>query len=66
MQETRLLGGLVTALGLGGYAVGVAVAYPGRALSVAAVMFGLALAAVGGGVGARGGEREGGSGGEAS
>lgn len=38
---------VLTVAGVVGYAVGTAVAYPGRAFTVAAVMIGLALAAVG-------------------
>lgn len=49
MQPTRLFGGLVTLLGLVGYGVGAAVAYPGRAFSVTAVMLGVTLVAIGGG-----------------
>lgn len=46
MDETRLGAGLL-AVGLAGYAVGLAVAYPGRAFSLTAVMVGTALVIVG-------------------
>ncbi|MEZ3114919.1 hypothetical protein RYH80_03175 [Halobaculum sp. MBLA0147] len=46
MDRSTLLGAALTAVGLVGYAVGVAVAYPGRAFSVTAVTVGLALLVV--------------------
>lgn len=44
----RLLAGGValTALGVAGYGLGLVVAYPGRAVSVTAVMVGLTLVAI--------------------
>lgn len=50
MQRLRLFGSGVTALGVAGYVGGVVVDYPGRAFAVTAVMLGLTLVAVGGGV----------------
>lgn len=51
MRRTLWVGiGLSTA-GLAGYGLGLAVAYPGRALSLTALMAGIALAAVGAGGG---------------
>jgi len=47
MQRVALLGAVVLALGLAGYAVGVETTYPGRAFSVTAVMLGIALLALG-------------------
>ena len=47
MDRTLLAGVAVTTLGLAGYAVGVAEPYPGRAFSIAGVMVGLTLVAVG-------------------
>jgi hypothetical protein len=47
MNRTLLAGLVCTALGLAGYALGVARPYPGRALSVTAVMVGITLFAVG-------------------
>jgi hypothetical protein len=48
MHALRVLGLCVTGVSVAGYAAGVWVAYPGRAFSVAGVMVGLALAAIGG------------------
>lgn len=48
MNRTRAGGLALLSGGLLGYALGIAVAYPGRELSVAAVMVGLTLTAVGG------------------
>ncbi|MDL5361752.1 hypothetical protein [Halalkalicoccus sp. NIPERK01] len=47
MNRTLGIGLLLTAGGLAGYLVGLAAAYPGRALSVTAVMVGIAIVAVG-------------------
>lgn len=45
--DWRSLVGVVTlAAGLGGYALGLVAAYPGRALSVPATMLGLTLVAI--------------------
>jgi len=49
MDTVLVLGVVTTALGLVGYAVGVAAPYPGRAFSVAGVMVGVTLVAVGAG-----------------
>ena len=49
MQRVRALGAAVTLLGLAGYLAGVGTAYPGRALSLPAVMVGLTILAIGGG-----------------
>lgn len=46
MNRLLAAGVLLTLLGLGGYVAGLAVAYPGRALSVTAVMLGITLIAV--------------------
>jgi len=48
MRRTRAAGLALAGVGIGGYAVGATVAYPGRALSLPAVMVGVTLAAVGG------------------
>jgi len=48
MRRTRAAGLVLAGAGVAGYAVGVTVAYPGRALSLPAVMVGVTLAAVGG------------------
>ncbi len=48
MDRTRALGTVVTAVAVAGYAVGIWVAYPGRAVSIAAFMVGATLVAVGG------------------
>lgn len=48
MQRLRLAGAVVTVAGLGGYVAGTAAAYPGRSLSLTAVMVGLTLVAIGG------------------
>jgi hypothetical protein len=47
MNRTLTAGLLCTSAGLVGYAVGVLRPYPGRALSVTAVMIGITLFAVG-------------------
>ena len=47
MQTAAIAGALLTAAGLGGYVVGVLVPYPGRSLSLTALMFGLALVTIG-------------------
>jgi len=47
MRAPLALGLALTAVGTVGYAVGVGTAYPGRSLSVAAVMVGVTLAAIG-------------------
>jgi hypothetical protein len=52
MQRTRAVGLALSGAGIAGYAVGAVTPYPGRALSLPAVMVGLALAAVGGAGGA--------------
>jgi len=47
-MNTALAAGIaLTVAGLAGYALGVAVAYPGRAFSVTGVMVGITLLAVG-------------------
>lgn len=47
MDSAFAIGIVVTAVGLIGYAIGTATPYPGRSFSVAAVMVGLTLVAVG-------------------
>lgn len=47
MDRLRLAGLLCTAAGVGAYAVGTAVSYPGRAFSLTAVMVGTTLLAIG-------------------
>lgn len=47
MNRMIAVGGGLTAAGLVGYALGVAVSYPGRALTVTGIMVGIALLAVG-------------------
>lgn len=47
MNRTFLTGLVVVTIGLAGYLAGIAVAYPGRALSVTAIMIGVTLVAVG-------------------
>jgi hypothetical protein len=47
MNTALAAGCVLTVVGLAGYAVGVAVAYPGRAFSVTSVMVGVTLLAVG-------------------
>ncbi|ADJ16023.1 hypothetical protein [Halalkalicoccus jeotgali] len=49
MNRTLGLGLGLTTGGLAGYLLGIAVAYPGRSLSVTLVMIGIALAAIGSG-----------------
>ncbi|MFB6073476.1 MAG: hypothetical protein ABEJ89_00525 [Haloarculaceae archaeon] len=46
MNASFVAGLLLTGAGLVGYLVGVAVAYPGRAFSLTALMLGVALAVV--------------------
>lgn len=50
MHRTRVLGATLTTLGVAGYVAGIATPYPGRAFSVTAVIVGLTLVAIGGGV----------------
>ncbi|MFC6864480.1 MULTISPECIES: hypothetical protein [Haloarcula] len=47
MHTAAIAGALLTAVGLGGYAVGVLVPYSGRAFSLTALMLGLTLLTVG-------------------
>lgn len=47
MDRTAAVGVGLLVAGLGGYAAGVYVAYPGRSLSVTAVMVGVSLVALG-------------------
>lgn len=47
MNRSMVAGGVVTALGIAGYGVGIAVAYPGRAFSLAALMVGITMVLVG-------------------
>ena len=47
MDRTFTVGAGLTVVGVCGYAGGVFVAYPGRALSLTAVMVGITLAAIG-------------------
>jgi hypothetical protein len=47
MHTAAIAGALLTAVGLGGYAVGVLVPYPGRAFTLTALMLGLTLLTVG-------------------
>lgn len=49
MNRTRGIGIAVTTGGLAGYLLGVTVSYPGRELSLTAVMVGIAIVAVGAG-----------------
>lgn len=60
MNRTLGVGIALSVLGVVGYAAGVATAYPGRALSVTALMVGLTLVAIGRSLapadGTRGGE----------
>lgn len=51
MDRLFALGAALTAVGVVGYAAGVAVAYPGRAFSVTAVMAGVTFLAIGDGGG---------------
>ena len=46
MNRLLLIGGALVVLGVVGYAMGVAAAYPGRAFSVTAIMVGITLVAV--------------------
>ncbi len=48
MARVRTAGAVLTALAVVGYVVGVVAPYPGRALSLTALMVGLTLAAIGG------------------
>ncbi|MFB6308479.1 MAG: hypothetical protein ABEH35_04040 [Haloarculaceae archaeon] len=47
MHRTTALGVALSAAGIAGYAVGIYVAYPGRAFSITAVMVGVCLAVFG-------------------
>lgn len=47
VSRGMLLGAVCTALGIGGYLVGIAVAYPGRAFSVTLTMIGITLLVIG-------------------
>lgn len=47
MNRTFIAGAGLSLVGVGGYAVGVLVAYPGRSFSLTAVMVGITLAAIG-------------------
>lgn len=49
MHRLRALGVGLTALALAGYVAGLWFAYPGRAFSIAVLMVGVTLAAIGGG-----------------
>ncbi|WP_276301005.1 hypothetical protein [Halorussus lipolyticus] len=51
MNTALVLGGALTLAGLGGYLAGVVAPYPGRAFSVAGVMVGITLLAIGRGSG---------------
>jgi hypothetical protein len=51
MRHTRSVGILLTALGVAGYAIGVAAPYPGRSASIVGVMVGVTLYAIGYGEG---------------
>lgn len=55
MDSAFTAGTAITVVGVAGYAVGTAVAYPGRAFSLTAVMVGLTLVAVGSANGRGGG-----------
>jgi len=46
MNRLSLAGIALSVLGIAGYAVGIAVAYPGRAFSVTAIMVGITLFAI--------------------
>lgn len=46
MNRLLLIGGALVVLGVVGYAMGVAAAYPGRAFSVTSIMVGITLVAV--------------------
>jgi hypothetical protein len=48
MHRLRALGVVLSVLALAGYGVGVFVAYPGRAFSIALLMVGMTLVVVGG------------------
>lgn len=47
MERAFVAGVAVTAIGVAGYALGTTIDYPGRAFSLAAVMVGITLVAVG-------------------
>lgn len=49
MDRVTGVGGVCTAAGVAGYAVGVLTAYPGRSFSLTALMLGITLLAIGGG-----------------
>lgn len=48
MNRVVAAGASLTLVGIGAYAVGIFVAYPGRAFSLTALMVGVSLLAVGG------------------
>lgn len=48
MDRVAIAGAALFGLGLAGYVLGIAAPYPGRSLSITAVMFGCALLALGG------------------
>ena len=48
MHRLRAFGAVLSMLALAGYGVGVFVAYPGRAFSIALLMVGMTLVVVGG------------------
>lgn len=54
MNRVLALGAVLAIGGLAGYVAGVAVAYPGRSLSVTAVVVGITLLAIGNAVGGGG------------
>ena len=47
MKREFVLGAVLSAVGVAGYVAGIYVAYPGRALSLTAVMIGITLLAIG-------------------
>lgn len=49
MNQYTLLGGLCTVLSLGGYLLALVEPYPGKSLTVAGILVGLTLLAIGGG-----------------
>lgn len=49
MNPDRIAGFGLFAVGIVGYAVGIAVAYPGRSFSITAVIVGIGLVAIAGG-----------------
>ncbi|MFB6105292.1 MAG: hypothetical protein ABEJ57_09495 [Halobacteriaceae archaeon] len=50
MDRIAWLGSVCTGLGLVGYGLGVVVGYPGRELAIVAVLVGVTILAIGGGV----------------